>query len=175
MKRTLITLLLMCLALSSYAQRDVQAGGCMEVASIENSDSVGNVGFDKQIALYKVKDNDGNPDFFLAISNTTASLTFGTEDSFTSFSFPSGGGVLLDLGTTYEEAMGNLDTLLDLFNKQDGTQKEWPCHDGSTIICTLHKGFLGMSISIAETSLSKSDIRSLKTSFKISKMLHPDL
>ena len=35
MKRILITLALICMAICAYAQRDVPAGGCMEVASIE--------------------------------------------------------------------------------------------------------------------------------------------
>ena len=148
----------------------------MEVASVETGESFDDsVGFSKQVSLYKVKDNEGNPSFFLCVSNVTASLTFGTEDSFTSFTLPNGGGVMLDFGTTYEEAMDNLDALLDMFNGQDGTQKEWPCRDGDTVVCTLHKGFLGKNLSIAETSLSKSDIKSLKISFKISKQLHPDL
>ena len=46
------------MAICSYAQRDIPAGGSMEVASIESDDSIGGVGQGKQITMYKVKDND---------------------------------------------------------------------------------------------------------------------
>ena len=162
------------MAIFAYAQRDIPAGGSMEVASIESDDSIGGIGQEKQITMYNVKDNDGNPSFLLCVSHTMLSLSFGTEDSNTSFSLP-GGAVMLDFGTTYQEAMDNLDNLLEMFSEKDGTQKELTCRDGSTVLCTLHKGFLGKNLEIAETSISKSDIKSLKFSFKISKKLHPDL
>ena len=162
------------MAICAYAQRDIPAGGSMEVASLESGDSVGGVGQDKQISLYKVKDNEGNPSFLLCVSRTMLSLTFGSEDSFTSFNLP-GGAVLLDFGTTYQEAMDNLDALLEMFAEKDRTQRELACYDGSTTVCTLYKGFLGKHLDIAGTSVSRSDIKSLKFSFKISKKLHPDL
>ena len=175
MKKILVMLALACLAISAYAQRDVPPGGCMDVASVETDTIFGDtVGLGKQITLYKVKDDEGNPNFYLCISNVTASLIFGNEDSFTSFTLPSG-GVMLDFGTTYDEAMDNLDVLLDMFKEQDGAQIEFTCRDGSTVVCTFNKGLFGSHILIAETSLTKSDIKSLKTSFKISKRLHPDL
>ena len=164
----------MCMAIFAYAQRDIPAGGSMEVASIESDESVGGIGQGKQISMYKVKDNDGNPSFLLCVSHTMLSLSFGTEDSNSTFSLP-GGAVLLDFGTTYQEAMDNLDALLEMFAEKDGTQKELSNRDGSKTVCTLHKGFLGKNLEIAETSISKSDIKSLKFSFKISKKLHPDL
>ena len=164
----------MCMAIFAYAQRDIPAGGSMEVASIESDDSVGGIGQGKQISMYKVKDNDGNPSFLLCVSHTMLSISFGSEDSNSTFSLP-GGAVLLDFGTTYQEAMDNLDVLLEMFSEKDGTQKELTCRNGSTVLCTLHKGFLGKNLEIAETSISKSDIKSLKFSFKISKKLHPDL
>ena len=162
------------MAIFAYAQRDIPAGGSMEVASIESDESVGGIGQGKQISMYKVKDNDGNPSFLLCVSHTMLSLSFGTEDSNSTFSLP-GGAVLLDFGTTYQEAMDNLDALLEMFAEKDGTQKELFNRDGSKTVCTLHKGFFGKNLEIAETSISKSDIKSLKFSFKISKKLHPDL
>ena len=164
----------MCMAICSYAQRDIPVGSSMEVASIESDDSVGGVGQGKQITMYKVKDNDGNPSFLLCVSHAMLSLTFGTEDSNTSFSLP-GGAVLLDFGTTYQEAMDNLDALQDMFAEKDGTQKQLTCQDGSKTVCTLNKGLLGKLLDIADTSITKSDIKSLKFSFKISNKLHPDL
>lgn len=170
MKKIFLTLALACLAICSYAQRDVPVGGSMEVASVETESSINGVGIGKQITLYKVRDNDGNPSFFLSISNPALTLSIG--DSW--FGIPTG-GVLLDFGTTYDEAMDMLDNLLDMFNEDNGTQKELVSRDGEPIICTLNKGALGKHLSIAETSLSKSNIKGLKTSLKISKKLHRDL
>lgn len=175
MKRFLLTLALMCMAICSYAQRDVPAGGCMDVASVEINDTYGDhLGLSKQITLYKVKDNEGNPRYLLCVNHTAASLIFGTGDSNTSISIPSS-AVTLDFGTTYQDAIDNLDALIDLFAQKDGTQKELSCLDGSKVQCTLNKGFLGKHIDIAETSFLRSDIKSLKTSLKISKKLHPDI
>lgn len=174
MKRILVTLAFICMAICAYAQRDILAGGSMEVASIESDDSIGGVGQGKQITMYKVKDNDGNPGFLLCVSHTMLSYTFGSDDSNFSFGLP-GGAVLLDFGTTYQEAMDNLNALADMFAEKDGTQKELTCRDGSKTVCTLYKGLLGKHLDIAETSITKSDIKSLIFSFKISKKLHPDL
>ena len=174
MKKILVTLALLCMAICSYAQRDIPAGGCMEVASLESDDSIGGIGQEKQITLYKVKDDEGNPSFLLCVSHTMLSLTFGSEDSNTTFSLP-GGAVLLEFGTTYQEAMDNLNALVDMYSEKDGAQKELLCQDGNTVPCTLHKGFLGKHLEIADTSISKSEIKSLIFSFKISKKLHPDL
>lgn len=174
MKRILVTLALVCMAICAYAQRDIPAGGSMEVASIESNDSIDGVGQGKQITMYKVKDNDGNPSFLLCVSHTMLSFSFGSVDWSSTFSLP-GGAVLLNFGTTYQEAMDNLDALQNMFSEKDGTQKELTCRDGSKTVCTLHKGFLGKHLDIAETSITKSDIKSLKFSFKISKKLHPDL
>ena len=161
----LVTLALACLAICSHAQRDIPAGGCMDVASVENDDN--------HFTLYKIKDNDGNPGFFLSVSHVMASISFGTLGANTSFSIPDGS--LLDFGTSFDEAMDNLEGLLSLFDGQDGEQREFTCRDGSTVPCTLHKGFLGKYLSIGETSITKSDVKSLKSSLKLSKKLHPDL
>lgn len=176
MKRILITLALICLAICAYAQRDIPAGGSLEVASVETDDSVGDdyVGLNKQIRLYKVKDNEGNPSFLLSISHVTASLNFTSGSTSTSISIPSG-GVLLDFGKTYQDAMDSLDALIEIFSLSDGAQKELACQDGSKVLCEFHKGLLGKHISIEGTPISKSDLKALKTSFKISKRLHPDL
>ena len=170
MKRILVTLALVCMAICAYAQRDIPAGSSMEVASIESDESVGGVGQGKQITMYKVKDNDGNPSFLLSISNPTLTLTFG--DSW--LGIPSG-GVLLNFGTTYDDVMNTLDSLLDLFDKENGTQMELISRDGEPVVCTLNKGALGKHLDIAETSLSKSNVKGLKHGLKFSKKLHKDL
>ena len=165
MKRLLLTLALVFLAICSYAQRDIPAGSSMDVASVENDDN--------HFTLYKIKDKDGNPGFYLSVNHVIASVSFGTLGSNTTFSIPDGS--LLYFGTSYEEAMDNLDSLLNLFDGQDGAQKVFTCRDGSPALCTLHKGFLGKYLSIGETSITKGDVKSLKRSFKLSKKIHPDL
>ena len=175
MKRILAVLALTGMAISAYAQRDVPAGGCMDVASIETENTFGDhVGLGQQITMYKLKDDEGNPSFLLAISSITASFSIGTDVSSTTLSIPTG-GILLDFGTTYQEAVDNLDRLLGMFALKDGAQMEFVTRDGDKVPCTLHKGFLGKHLSIGETSISKSNVKSLKTSLKISKKLHPDL
>lgn len=170
MKKFFLTLALACLAICSYAQRDVPVGGSMEVASVETESSIGGVGIGKQITLYKVRDNDGNPSFFLSISNPTLTLSIG--DSW--FGIPTG-GVLLNFGTTYDETLNMLDILLDLFDEENGTQMELVSRDGDPVLCTLRKGALGKHLDIVETSLSKSNVKALKNSLKFSKKLHKDL
>ena len=165
MKRLLLILACMCVAICSYAQRDIPAGGSMDVASVENNDD--------QFTLYKVKDKEGNPSFYLSVSHVMASLSFESLVSETSFS--AADGSLLYFGASFEEALDNLDALINLFDQQNGAQMEFTCRDGSTVLCTLHKGFLGKHLSIGNTSIIRSDIKSLKTSLKISKKLHPDL
>lgn len=175
MKKLFVTLVLACIAVCSYAQKDIPAGGSMEVASVESGESFNDaVGLSKQITMYKVKDDEGNPSFLLYLSNTRASILFGTEDSSTSFTIPSG-GIVLDFGTTYEEALDKLNELIDFYAEKDGAQMELTGRDGSKIVCTLNKGLLGKSLSIGETSLTKSDAKSLRTGLKLSKKLHRDL
>lgn len=173
MKKILVTLTLLSIAICSYAQRDIPAGGYMDVASVETSYG-DNVGVSKQVTLYKIKDKEGNPDFILCVSSVMATFSFGTVDSFASLAIPSG-CTLLDFGTTYEDAMGNFDNLLALFTEQDGAQLELASHDGNAVICTLHKGLLGKHIGLEGTYLSKSDVKSLRTGLKLSKKFHPDL
>lgn len=165
MKRLLVTLAVALMTFCAYAQRDIPAGASMEVASTEGNDN--------EMTLYKVKDKEGNPSFYLSVSHvlvTSEYELFGIESSFSASD-----GSLLWFGTTSEEAMANLDALLELFDQPDGQQMEFTCLDGSKILCTLHKGFLGKHLSIGNTSVTKSNIKSLKTSFKISKKLHPDI
>ena len=147
----------------------------MEVASVETNYTIGDtIGMGKQITLYKVKDNDGNPCYMLCVSHAIATFTFGTVDAFSMISIPNG-VVLLDFGPTYQDAMDNLDALLAMYELDNGAQKELRCTDGSTVQCTLHKGLLGKHLDIEGTDLNKSDVKSLKTSLKISKKLHRDL
>ena len=165
MKKLLLCAALACLAFVSYAQRDVKAGGSMEVASVEQNDN--------NLYIYKVKDKEGNPAYYFSVSRVMSSFEAEIFNANTTFS-SSSGNVLL-FGETYEDAMDNLGDLLGMFTEDDGAQREFTCLDGTKILCTLHKGCLGKHLSIGDASITKSNIKSLRYSLKFSKKLHPDI
>ena len=165
MKKLFLTLAVALFATVSYAQKDIPAGASMELASVESGDD--------QIYIYKVKDKEGNPQFLLSAAHMMASFDVSTPDSSAGFSI--GDGTVVVIGETYEDAMKNIVDLIALFDEADGTQKEFTTMDGNPAVFTLHKGILGKHLSIGEASLSKSDLKSLRTGMKISKKLHSEL
>lgn len=165
MKKLFVSLALACMAICSYAQQDIKARDRMEIASVETNDN--------EITLYKVKEADGNSGFYLVASHVLVSFSLEILESTTSFS--SADGALLYFGASADEAMDKLDALIDLFSEQAGAQMEFTCRDGSTVAATLRKGLFGKYLDIQDTNVSKSDIKSLKASFKIARKLHPGL
>lgn len=165
MKKLFVSLALACMAICSYAQQDIKARDRMEIASVETNDN--------EITLYKVKEADGNSGFYLVASHVLVSFSLEILESTTSFS--SADGTLLYFGASADEAMDKLDALIDLFSEQVGAQMEFTCRDGSTVAATLRKGLFGKYLDIQDTNVSKSDIKSLKASFKIARKLHPGL
>ena len=165
MQKLFVSLALACMAICSYAQQDIKARDRMEIASVETNDN--------EITLYKVKEADGNSGFYLVASHVLVSFSLEILESTTSFS--SADGTLLYFGASADEAMDKLDALIDLFSEQVGAQMEFTCRDGSTVAATLRKGLFGKYLDIQDTNVSKSDIKSLKASFKIARKLHPGL
>ena len=165
MKKLILTLTVALFATVSYAQKDIPAGASMELASTESGDD--------QMYVYKVKDKEGNPQFLLSASHLSASFDISTADS--SAGFGIGDGTIVVIGETYEAALKNIEDLIALFDEADGAQMEFTNMDGSPAVFTLHKGFLGKHLSIGEASISKSDLKSLRTGLKISKKLHSQL
>lgn len=165
MKKLFVSLALACMAICSYAQQDIKARDRMEIASVETNDN--------EITLYKVKEADGDSGFYLVASHVLVSFSLEILESTTSFS--SADGTLLYFGASADEAMDKLDALIDLFSEQAGAQMEFTCRDGSTVAATLRKGLFGKYLDIQDTNVSKSDIKSLKASFKIARKLHPGL
>ena len=165
MQKLFVSLALACMAICSYAQQDIKARDRMEIASVETNDN--------EITLYKVKEADGNSGFYLVASHVLVSFSLEILESTTSFS--SADGTLLYFGASADEAMDKLDALIDLFSEQAGAQMEFTCRDGSTVAATLRKGLFGKYLDIQDTNVSKSDIKSLKASFKIARKLHPGL
>lgn len=173
MKKLLVTIAIALMAISAYAQKDIPAGASLELASIENND--------KQFTLYKVKDMEGNPAFYLNVGRVTSSLSLSIGDS--SSEFTSLDAATLFIGETYEEAMETINQLIEMFKEENGAQREFECFGGKTALCTLHKGILGKHLSftfpqgfhMGESEISRSDLKSLRTSMKISKKLHKNL
>lgn len=149
----------------SYAQRDVKPGSSLEVANVEQNDN--------NFYIYKVKDKEGTPAYYLSVSRVE--YAFEAEILNFSTTFSSSNGTVLLFGETYEDALENLEELLEMFTEDDGAQKEFTCLDGSKVLCTLHKGCLGKHLSIGEATLTKGNIKSLRYSLKVSKKLHPDI
>lgn len=165
MKKLFITVVLACITVIAYAQRDVKPGRSLEVASVEQNDN--------NLYIYKVKDNEGNPAYYFSVSRVEYAFEAEILNSTTTFS--SSNGMVLLFGETYEDALENLEELLEMFTEDDGEQKEFTCLDGTKILCTLHKGCLGKHLSIGDASITKSNIKSLRYGLKVSKKLHPDI
>lgn len=165
MKKLFLAVVLACTAVISYAQRDVKPGRSLEVASVEQNDN--------NLYIYKVKDNDGNPAYYLSISRVEYAFEAEILNSTTTFS-SSTGNVLL-FGETFEDALENLEELLDMFSDDDGEQKEFTSIDGTKVLCTLRRGFFGKHLSIGDASITKGNIKSLRYGLKVSKKLHPDI
>lgn len=165
MKKLLLTVAVALLATVSYAQRDIPAGGEMEVASAEANDCY--------FALYKTKDLDGNSTYLFCASRVVASFSAEIFNSTSTFS--AGDGVILLFGEIYEDAMENIEELLELFTGEDGDSIEFASRKGDTVTVVLRKGVLGKHLEIGPASITKSSVKSLRTSLKISKKLHKDI
>jgi hypothetical protein len=165
MKKLFVSLALACMVICSYAQQDIKARDRMEIASVETNDN--------EITLYKVKEADGNSGFYLVASHVLVSFSVEILESTTTFS--SADGTLLYFGASADEVLDKLDALIDLFSEPAGAQMEFTCRDGSTVAAILRKGLFGKYLDIRDTNVSKSDIKSLKNSFKIARKLHPGL
>ena len=165
MKKLILAVVLAGMTIISYAQRDVRPGSSLEVASVEQNDN--------NFYIYKVKDKEGNPAYYLSVSRVEYAFEAEILNSTTTFS--SSNGTVLLFGETYEDAMENLEDLLEMFTEDDGEQKEFTSIDGTKVLCTLHKGCLGKHLSIGEASLTKGNIKSLRYGMKVSKKLHPDI
>lgn len=165
MKKLILAVVLAGMTVISYAQRDVRPGSSLEVASVEQNDN--------NFYIYKVKDKEGNPAYYLSVSRVEYAFEAEILNSTTTFS--SSNGTVLLFGETYEDALENLEDLLEMFTEDDDEQKEFTSIDGTKVLCTLHKGCLGKHLSIGEASLTKGNIKSLRYGMKVSKKLHPDI
>ncbi|MBR0534065.1 MAG: hypothetical protein IJK19_05180 [Bacteroidales bacterium] len=183
MKRFLITLAVALFTLPVSAQ-NIPAKMRVEIADIEQNDD--------SYTIFQYKDADDEAvSYYLALSTDLGGFDFSIGDDIS-------GGIhdfdetCIFMGTNLSEAMSFLDTILDLFDQQPGTSLELACRptlpfegmgEYGTATCTLVKGLFGKHLNVAFkgrnnrdalVELTRGNVRSLMTSLKIDRKLHPD-
>ena len=182
MKRIIISLVLACFAFSVHAQKDIPAGMRIEVAEIGENDD--------QYTIFKYKDEDGTTGYYMSLAHRADNLDFLLEG--TSLSISDIDEICLWLGADSDEALAALEDLLELLDQDAGTEREFVCRQArgirlstepSSITGVVKKRLLwGKYLSFSfisrdrtmEVSLSKSNVKQLRSSFKIDLKLHPN-
>lgn len=182
MKRILFTLVLSFIAVFAFAQ-EFPAGMRFEVADIEEDEQ-------SQFSVFKYKDDDGSVAYYLSVAYRLNVLGI-FRDDITDMTIDHIDETCLCIGADSDEAMEFLNGLLDLLNEAPGTTVEFESRkpagaeslgDYSTATCIVMKRLLGKRLRFifesrnrtAETEMTRSAIRSLITSLKFNKALHPD-
>lgn len=143
MKRIILTLTLAFATLIAPAQnrQNVPAGMRMEIGSVEDNNDV--------CSAFFYKDDDGTVGYYLSIGYQLDLFEFIGEESSSSISHYD--ETCIYLGSTLEEAIGEVDAILALFDKEVGTEFELPCRklvgverlgDRTTVKGTVVKRFL---------------------------------
>lgn len=182
MKRILISLAIACMALCTYAQKNLPVGIRSEITEIEQNDDT--------FSLFQYKDPDQRVGYYLSLLHTNGSVSFEIlEMGNTSIS--SFDECCLYLGENYDQVLETLTGLVDLFSEPSGTTRELEARrsngaeglaDSITVNCILRKGLLGKHLAIqfegrkhpAEVQLSKSSVKSLISGVKFYRKLHPE-
>lgn len=182
MKRILITLTLLCVAVFAYAQKGIPAGQRFESVEIEDNDY--------SYSVFKYKDADGTLGYYLSLGNTAIEAEFSIRDLTSSIKHVD--ETCLCLGANVEEAYAALDDLLELVGEDPGTVKEFESRktngvgllDYGTIPCMVVKPFLGgkrlrftfvtASGRSVDVDLTKGSIKSLRRGLKINQTFQPD-
>ena len=162
MKRILTTIALAFATLFAFGQ-DVPAGVRMEVCEVEQDE----IGY----SIFTYKDEDGDFGYYLGMDNAK--------------------GACICMGTTSEEALAFLESLLEFIEEDAGTTAKFPCRLTSingkltghgTATCVVTKRFLqGKQLSLSFTGgqhtisadLTKSAVKSLRWSFKLGQKSRP--
>ena len=184
MKRIFTTLAIALIAVFAYAQNNTPAGMRFELAEYEDED------LDNEYAVFSYKDDDGTVGYFLGLGHEF-NIVKALRDDVKDVAISHIKEVCLYLGTTSAEAIEALDGLLKFLDEKTGTAKEFPCRmatgaeklgDASTTTCIVTKRFLQAKrlcfhfttgTHTAEVDLTKSAIKSLKNSLKLTLKLHP--
>lgn len=183
MKRILIALIIACgTAFAVYAQTDIPAGQRYEAVELEDGDDV--------FSVFRYKDANGTFGYYLSIGHTTASLDIAVG-SILDGSFRRTPETCVCLGANADEAMETLNSLIDLFNEDVGTIKEFPSRitngvglfDYGSTSCEIVKPFLcGKRLRwtfksnehVYESDLTKGNLKSLRNGLKLNQKLQSD-
>ncbi len=180
MKRFLLTLAAAFVAFSSFAQ-NITAGVRYEAVEIEENDN--------EYSIFEYKDDDGTYGVYLSLGRSFPILEIISDDSLSSLSHFD--ETCLYVGKSYDDVIPFLDNLLALADQEQGSTAKFPCRlssgseklmDSATATCMVVNRFLqtkrlsfifSSGGHTAEADLTKSAIKSLRTSFAIYKKLHP--
>ena len=182
MKRILISLAIACMALCTYAQKNLPVGIRSEITEIEQNDDT--------FSLFKYKDQDESVGYYLSLLHTNGSVSFEIMEMGNT-SISSFDECCLYLGENYDQVLEMLTGLVDLFSEPSGTTRELAARrsngaerltDTLTVNAVLRKGLLGKHLAIqfegrkhpAEVQLSKSTLKSLISGVKFYRKLHPE-
>ncbi len=183
MKKFFITVLFAFIAICAFAQKDIPAGMRMEVAEVEENN--------REYSIFTYKDEDGTLEYYLSLGRVFRLLEI-AKDDVPDMSLSQIDEACICLGATAEEAFASIDSILELFNADLGTTKEFPSRlttgadrlgAPSTATCIVVKRFLqGKRLSFTfivknhtgHTDLTKSAVKSLKGVFKFNQKLHPN-
>ena len=171
MKRIIITLAFAFVTLFASAQINNQPAGIrMEIGEIRDNDDV--------CVAFSYKDEDGTIGYYLSVGYQFDILEIFSEN--TSSSFGHLDETCLVLGSTLEEALATVDSMLELYDKDPGTVIELPAReavalerlgDETTATCMVVKRFLQAKrlcfhftrgTLTAQVDLPKSSLRSIR-------------
>lgn len=182
MKRILITLTLLCVAVFAYAQKGIPAGQRYESVSLRQNDD--------EYAIFKYKDEDGTVGYYLSLGHTLSEADISIGDLFNS-SFKHTPEACLCLGANAEEAFATLDDLREVMEGEIGDRKDYPARitngvglfDQDIVSCTVVKPFIGSKRLCfvflykerpVSVELTKGSLKSLRNGLKFHLKIQPD-
>ena len=182
MKRILAALVIAVFSLSAFAQ-DFPAGIPNEICEVEQDDHT--------YSIFSLKDEDGFVGYYLNVGRVFNLLEI-SKGNDTSFSLDHVDQTFLLMGTNAEEALDYLESLLELVDEDTGVSRQFPCRTVAGFnklsginmaTCIVTKRFLqskrlcfvfSNGHRTAEADLTRSAIKSLRWSFKLSEKIHSD-
>lgn len=182
MKRIIAIALFACLSAFANAQ-NAPAGIRLEITEIEQDDNM--------FSIFTYKDEDGTFAYYLSLGREYKILEANDgEDGIFNASLSHVDETCVWLGATRDEAMGTLEYLLTLFDKDPGFSAEFSgrvsrvMRLGSPTVakCVVIKRMFGKRLFFlfdngrytANAELAKLTVKALITSLKLDAKLHPD-
>ena len=182
MKQILISIALAFMTLFAFSQ-NIPAGMRMELAEVGEDNN--------QYSVFSYLDEDGTFGYYMGIGHEIPLLEI-FRDDITDALFNHIDETCLWMGNTADEASAFLDSLMEMFDEENGTIREFPCRlstgaemlgDSSVANCIIVKRFLQAKRlcfqfrsgnHTAEADVTKSSLKSLRWSFNVGRKLHPD-